>query len=242
MHRIFAKQKDIFSTFQVDDEREIHHCLNVLRLKEKDKILAFDGRGHEILGSIQRIDKDAIIIKPETAINRNEVRRFSISLACALPKKAKFDFIIEKATELGAQMIIPLITERTEVRLAKERQPAKLKHWLNIAVSAAQQSKRSTVPEISQVKTFKEVLKSLADFDLALLPCLSGERKPLKEILAGKKPQRIIVFIGPEGDFSPQEVLLALKNGAQLVTLGKTVLRVDTAAIFVISALNTLLE
>ncbi len=242
MHRIFAEQKDIFKSFQINNKKELHHAVNVLRLKINDKILAFDGKGNEILGSIQEISKEAITINPEAAVKKSEENLFSISLACALPKRAKFDFIIEKATELGVATIIPLITQRTEVHLSKERQVAKLKHWHNISVSAAKQSQRTTIPKITEVKTFKEVLKSLKGFDLALLPCLSGNRRPLKEILAEKRPKKILVFIGPEGDFTANEVDLAIRAGANLVTLGKTVLRVDTAAIFVISAINSLLQ
>lgn len=240
MHRFFIN-KNIFDTFSIDDNKEIHHALNVLRLKENDTILAFDGKGNEVLGVIERIDKDTMLISPQKIIKENEIDTLDITLACSLPKRVRFDYVIEKATELGVAQIIPLVTKRTEVRLNKKRQALKLVHWRNIAVNAAKQCKRATVPGITEIKTFKETLNLLGNYTLALLPSLIGERKTLKEILKSVHPDKILIFIGPEGDFTEEEISLAVKKGAVGVTLGNTVLRVDTAAIFTISAIKAIL-
>jgi conserved hypothetical protein TIGR00046 len=135
-----------------------------------------------------------------------------------------------------------MMTRRTEVRLAKERQAAKIRHWVNIAVSAAKQSQRPSVPQISGVKTFNEVLSSFETYDLVLLPCLFGERESLKEILNDCTAKKILVFIGPEGDFTEEEAASALKKGAKPVSFGKAVLRVDTAAIYSLSSIKAILD
>lgn len=242
MHRIFVKHTNLFQSFVISDKKEIHHAFNVLRLKAGERVVLFDGKGNEISGKIDSIDKEGMKVIPVKVNKKTDKVAMSVTLACALPKKAKFDFIVEKATELEVEKIIPLITKRTEVRLSKERQPVKLKHWLNIAISAAKQSQRASLPTIDGIKTFNEVLASLKFYDLALLPCLFGVRKSLKEVLKERPATKILVFIGPEGDFTKEEVSLALKNGAKPVSFGQTVLRVDTAAIYAISAIKAILN
>lgn len=242
MHRIFVNKEDIFRVFVVEDKRELHHALDVLRLTENDQIIAFDGRGNEILATIQTINKEKMVVVPQKTIRKNEQKPWNITLACALPKATKFDYIVEKTTELGVAAIIPLVTQRTEVHLNKQRQIAKLKRWQNIAISAAKQSQRVSVPEISEVKTFKAIINSFVDYELVLLPCLIGKRKSLKEILKDYQAKKILVMIGPEGDFTKSEIDLAINQGALPITLGETVLRVDTAAIAVVCAINALLS
>lgn len=240
MHRIFVKDTDIFQPFVIKDKNEIHHALHVLRLKAGESVVVFDGKGNEVLGKIKSIDNLSIGVIPMKVNKKKDKMAISITLACALPKKAKFDFIVEKATELGVDEIIPLITRRTEVRLAKEKQAAKIKHWVNIAVSAAKQSQRASVPQINGIKTFNEALSSIEVYDLVLFPCLFGDRKSLKEILKDNSANKILIFIGPEGDFTEEEAGLALKNGAKPVSFGEAVLRVDTAAIYAVSAIKAL--
>ncbi|MDP2938969.1 MAG: RsmE family RNA methyltransferase [Candidatus Omnitrophota bacterium] len=242
MHRFFVNPNNIFKTeIIIDDKKEIHHALNVLRLKENDKLIAFDGKGNEILGSIQDISKSKIIIQPQTIIRNNAEKALDITLACAIPKRSKFDYVVEKTTELGVDSIIPLLTKRTEVHLSKERQALKIKHWQSIAINSAKQSQRITIPRINEVKNFREVLSSIDTYDLVLIPCLTGERKLLSDIFKqNSHPNKILVFIGPEGDFTKDEIDLAIKRKAKPVTLGELVLRVDTAAIYLVCAIKVL--
>ncbi len=241
MHRIFVNQENIFQPFIIKDKKEIHHALDVLRLKQNERITAFNGVGGEVMGIIQKADKAGIVVTPLEIIEKSQAKALSITLACAIPKRAKFDYIVEKATELGVDTIIPLITGRSEVHLNKERLALKLKHWTNIGISSAKQSQRATIPQISDVKTFKAVISCADNYNQVLIPCLTGKRKLLKEVLKINHSGKILVLIGPEGDFTQEEVSLAVKHKAVAVSLGELVLRIDTAAIYVISAINALL-
>lgn len=236
MSRFYCKSEDIAKDYiYLRDRSEIRHIKNSLRLGEKDKVVIFSDSGFEYEGVIANIAKDCISVKIEKA-QRREINIPRICLACAIPKKAKIDYILAKATELGIAEFIPLKTERTIVDL-KEREDARLVRWQKIAVSSAKQSGRVSMPKISRVLAFSQALSRAKDFDLALIPTLLGERKPLKQLLKEKDFKSAIVFIGPEGDFSPLEVAEALKEGCLAVSLGENTLKVDTAAIAVVSLL-----
>lgn len=224
----------------INDKKEAHHIANVLRLGIESEIVIFNGEGHEFDGKIKEISKNLIRIMI-TKKYQSKKRPFEITLACAIPKKAKFDFIVEKLTELGVDKIIPLETERSEVRYNKERMPDKVSHWRQVAINASKQSQRSFIPQIDDVKGFKNVISEVGNYDLAIFPTLEGQRINMPEVLSGFKGKNIIVFIGPEGDFSEEEVKLAKKSGCKIVTLGENVLKVDTAAITVVAVLNALL-
>jgi 16S rRNA (uracil1498-N3)-methyltransferase len=162
-----------------------------------------------------------------------------ITLAQALPKKQKFDTVIEKATELGVEKIIPLITERTIVRLNAADYKQKKSRWEAIAISAAKQSGRTKIPVVAAPQAFLDFLPCLKNFDLGLIFCLEPQAQPLKEILRQKAKQKnVLALIGPEGDFSPQETEQALNYGAIAASLGRLVLKTDTASIAVLSILT----
>jgi 16S rRNA (uracil1498-N3)-methyltransferase len=148
------------------------------------------------------------------------------------------DDIVDKLTQLGVECIIPLETERGIVRLDKQKKIQRSQRWEKIALSAAKQSQGSRLVVIKPVSALKDVLLSVDDFDLKLMPTLEGERKSLKDVFSRGECigiKKIIVLIGPEGDFTPGEVALAKKAGFIPVSLGERVLRVDTAAIAVAS-------
>ena len=160
-----------------------------------------------------------------------------ITVACAIPKQVKMDDIIDKLTQLGAARIIPLQTERVIVKLDQSKKLQRFQRWEKIALSAVKQSQRSNFVLISPVTELKDLLSNLQDYDLKLIPTLSSERKTLKNIFNQtiKPLKKIIVLIGPEGDFTEKEIALAKAAGFFPVSLGQQVLRVDTAAIAVVS-------
>ena len=147
------------------------------------------------------------------------------------------DDIVDKLTQLGVECIIPLETERVIVRLDKQKKIERCERWKKIALSAAKQSQRSSLVVMKPISTLKDVFSAANEFDLKLIPTLEGSRKNLKEILNQecKKIKKIMVLIGPEGDFTLPEIDLAKKAGFLPVSLGTRVLRVDTAAIAVVS-------
>ena len=245
MHRFIASAENIKDKITISNKKEIHHIQDVLRLKRNKEVIIFDGRGNEYISRIDSLSSQRVEL---TVISREENssrKDWSVCLACALPKKSKFDFIVEKATELGADRIIPLKTTRTIVDLKKEREEKKLQHWREIAVNSSKQSQRNSIPVVEKVATFNQAVQEVKKYDLGLIPCLPArraclfaERQKIEEVLMRFKGKGIIVFIGPEGDFSPDEVSWAVKSGCQPVTLGGRVLKVDSAAFYTLAVIN----
>jgi 16S rRNA (uracil1498-N3)-methyltransferase len=233
MHRFFIDHVDGDKAF-VSDSEQLHHLKDVLRLKIDDKVIVFDSIGNEYLGVITGLDRKRAELKvaPEGSSRSSTTK---LTVACAIPKGNRLDDVIDYLTQLGVERIIPMRTERVEVKLDDAKAKARLKRWQKIAQSAAQQSQRRNIPLIEPVTSLKDVVSSSQDYDLKLVPNLTGERKHLKDVVAEVRPKDVIVLIGPEGDFTPEEVTLALNNGFIPVSLGETVLRVATAAIAVAS-------
>jgi len=236
MHRFYCPNADFsLPKIMINDSTEIHHLKSVLRMKKGVKVEIFNGRGDEILGVIESLNDKGVDV---TVVSRqkSQVRGPKIILACAIPKKAKFEFIIEKATELGVDEIIPMQTARTEVVISGDRKERKNARYQAVAVNAAKQSGRSVMPRVSDITLFKDVIANASENTLKLIPCLIGERKNLRDALSATQNMKSIIFlIGPEGDFTSQEVELALKNGFLPVSLGETTLKVDTAALVVVA-------
>jgi 16S rRNA (uracil1498-N3)-methyltransferase len=233
MHRFYIGHIE-GETALLTDAGQLHHLKDVLRLKTGDSVNVSDGIGNEFTGVITGITKTQAAIKvSKVAVNSgNPVK---LTVACAIPKGSRMDEIIDHLTQLGVERIIPMMTERVVVKLDKEKSEFRSTRWQKIAQSAAQQSRQSVITTVTPVTDFNDVVTKSTDDDLKLIPHLSGERKLLRDTLAAGKPKSIIVLIGPEGDFTPEEVEIALGNGFTAVSLGDTVLRVATAAIAVAS-------
>jgi 16S rRNA (uracil1498-N3)-methyltransferase len=212
----------------ISDAGQLHHLRDVLRLKPGEQITVFDSAGREYLCSITGLTRQQALLK---VIERRAVRpvKFKLAVACALPKKSRFDDIVDKLTQIGVDTIIPLMTERVVVKT--DEAGARLERWRKIGRGAAEQSCRNTLPEIPAIFTFKDLLLKSAVYDLKLIPTLDGDPIPLKNVLTEKTPAAVLVLIGPEGDFTSQEVEQAVHAGFRPVTLGDNVLRVETAAV-----------
>lgn len=242
MHRSYTKNIDLRQkTFTITDQEEIHHIRDVLRLKSNDTFTCFNGNGEEADVKILEIYKNEIMVET-IALRRVESVGPQIILACAIPKKSKFEWIIEKATELGASEIFPLLTQRTEIKLSSQQAEKKQQRYLTVAVNAAKQSKRLTIPTIHEPMTLTSCLKQLPPETAVFIPCLIGERRELREVIQEKKAECYCFLIGPEGDFTNQEVAAAVESGAIPVSLGKTVLKVETAALSVMAFADLLLQ
>jgi 16S rRNA (uracil1498-N3)-methyltransferase len=229
----------------ISDQEQIHYLKDVLRLKTGDAVVIFDEKGNEYQARIEKLSVQAIILQIKKAClpagrqgRSVDAKKIMITVACAIPKKSKIDDIIDKLTQLGVDRIIPLLTERVIVKLDKEKKSRSQSRWEKIAVAGSQQSQRNTITVIEPVKDFREVLVESRGYDLKLIPTLIEERKDLKEILADAHPKSILILIGPEGDFSPQEVSAAVSAGFIPVTFGELVLRVETACVYIASVLN----
>lgn len=215
------------------DKEQIHHLVNVMRLNVGDGLYVFDGQSREYECVIDKIAKDKVALTIRGVKKISEDKSLHIALACAIPKKAKIDFIIEKATELGVERILPLQTERTMVKISPEGAQGKLRRWQAVSREAAQQCGRITLPVIESVTPFRDAVSKIKEYDLAVIANLGVDNQDIREVISNFKGRSVIVFIGPEGDFSESEIRLAKASGCRGVSLGDLTLKVDTAAIAV---------
>jgi len=232
-HRIFYPvPRKLTESVAITDQGIIHYIKDVLRLKPEDILALFDGGGREYLCRIEKIEKrcvDVRILEKKTAPVSS---RPFVAVACAIPKNTKIEDIIDKLTQLGVDRIIPMLTDRVIVRFNEQKKAHKFERWQKIAVAASRQSGRMVLPIIDPIRTFDEVIAESSGFLQRFIPTLEGDRKNISEIKAHSS-ESILFLIGPEGDFSSAEIILARKQGFIPVSLGELVLRVDTAAIAV---------
>lgn len=233
----------IFKELAINDEvtvsgEEAHHIIRVLRCRPGEVINISDGGNVESLGVISDIDTRDIKIRFKIVEQnkQKEIRPF-ITLLQGLPKGEKFDWILQKNTEIGVSKFIPVITERTVVNIAPSKLKRRKERWEKIIAEAAKQSMRMDIPEIDKVMTFDSGLEEIKNHQLSIIPWEQEKKTSLKQIIRGvnKSISRIAVFIGPEGGYSVDEVERAKKFGAVPVSLGPRILRTETAAMAVCS-------
>jgi 16S rRNA (uracil1498-N3)-methyltransferase len=222
---------------------ESHHLREVLRLKVEDRIFVFDGKGNEYLCSIEELgrkDRPTILKILETTDSASPESPLDLILAIALLKGEKFDLVIQKATELGIKRIIPVVTQRTDIKIQSYDAPHKLTRWNRIAMEAAKQSGRALVPTIDSPTDFNSLITN-ASLPFPNLRLLFTERngKPLSKI-EGSSSNSIIALIGSEGGWEDEEIKQAEDAGWHTIQLGGRILRAETAAIVIIGLLQHL--
>lgn len=223
--------------------REAHHALHVLRLRPGDRVTVLDGAGHEFVCDVQKFDRDKVSL---TIVEKRELAPLGsqITLLQALPKGKLIESIVQKATELGTFRIVPLLTERVVHRLNKKEASQKAEKWRSIAIESIKQCGSPWLPKIEDPVTPRQFLSRKEQFDLPLLASLQNDtahpRKYFQAFQAnhGKLPVSICIWVGPEGDFTPEETEAIKASGALPITLGPHVLRTETAAIYCLSILN----
>jgi 16S rRNA (uracil1498-N3)-methyltransferase len=223
MHRFYLPnfQRPVLSA------GEVHHATHVLRVNVGDTVNAFDGRGHEAQCRFGDSGHLAILQQSVTPALPCE-----ITLAQAIPKR-NMDLIVQKATELAVTSIVPLISERTI-----KRPTGSPERWREIALEACKQSGNNWLPEIHEPQNARDFLNAPGKFDLKLIASLQPDSKPLKQLLPEKRPPKVLILIGPEGDFTPAELADGKSAGCLPVSLGPLVLRADTAALYALSILH----
>lgn len=211
---------------------------NVLRLKPGENIILCDGYKNDYIVRVDRFQPDAVhTIIIETKENNTE-SPVSVTLFQGLPKSDKMDFIIQKGIELGVKKIVPVITERTIVRIDNKKDiENKLTRWRRIALEAAKQCNRGVIPDVSHPVSFAEALELSRDSMLSLIPYEKEMDKGLREYINNSLINSVSVMIGPEGGFSEKEVEKAISSGIKPVTLGPRILRAETAGLAVLSIL-----
>jgi len=221
-------------------EKEGHHILDVMRMSEGDKVVVFDGTGNEYSGFIEKVNaKNSTLVVEIIKTEKPAAGRYpDICLAQAVPKKNRMDYIVEKSTELGVRSIVPMITARTVVRPDNASAARKVERWRKIAVESAKQCGRTDIPDIKAMKDYGDIAAGLDDYDMVLFACLEDDTIPLKEALTGFGSGKILVLVGPEGDFTADEKNMAGIDSCKFVSLGKRVLKSDTAGLFILSAIG----
>ncbi len=226
------------------EETETHHAARVLRLKQGDTITVFDGAGCEASATIETFQKKSTLLRlgPSHMVPRPATE---ITLAQAIPKGSNMDFIIQKAVELGVARIMPLVTDRTIVRLRDQEEVSKKQErWQMIALEACKQCGQNWLPVVEYPTSLEEALKKTASHQYSLIASLEHDAVPIKNIFSPIEKMRSslapssTIFIGPEGDFTPEEYRFARSAGCKPVSLGPITLRTETAAFYCLSVLN----
>jgi 16S rRNA (uracil1498-N3)-methyltransferase len=259
MHRFYIAPEDWNPDSLVLGGAEAHHARDVLRLQPGGRVVVFNGHGHEITAEIAKVNREEIQLR-----KMHEARvpplPCQITLAQAIPKGKNMDLIVQKAVEIGAAEIAPLISERTIVHLEAREAAQKQAKWQQVAIEAAKQCGQNWLPTV-------QIPRKLADFffsveagvspaqdsgkqptrpplQLRLIGSLQSDAVHLKTVLAEyerehqARPTSVLMCIGPEGDFTPAELNLARSHGCRPITLGPIILRVETAAIYCLSVLS----
>lgn len=244
MHRFYVRPQEWNPDALLLTGPEAHHCRNVLRLHPGDRAVLFNGRGREITAEITSLDPREVTLRKQHESSTPPLR-CRITLGQAIPKGKNMDLIVQKAVEIGASEIVPIISDRTIVRLDEDDAAQKQAKWQTIAIEAAKQCGQNWLPEVQTPRTLAQFFaRGHALFDLQLIGSLQSDAQHLRTILSeyftehAEPPTRVLIVIGPEGDFTPAELALARSHGCRGITLGPIVLRVETAAIYCLSVLS----
>lgn len=237
MHKFFTEEIDENVAVITGDDHK--HLFKVLRLKIGDEVLVNDLKGIDFLGKIITIDKESTIVELKKRILENNESPLSITLYQGLPKAGKMDLIVQKNTELGVTRIVPVITERVIVKNSSEYK--KMDRLRRIILEASKQSKRSMIPDILEPKEFKDAFPLMLAHDVLIVPYENAENYGLMK-LKEEIPtiESCGILIGPEGGFSEEEIEELKESGAKIITLGKRILRTETAGFAAVSMLQLL--
>ena len=245
MYQFFVEPHQISDKTVRIEGADVNHIKNVLRMKVGEELSVSNGvDGKEYRCGIVSLDEECItcelrFVKEDGVELPSEVYLFQ-----GLPKADKMELIIQKAVELGVHAVVPVSTKRCVVKLDDKKAKSKIARWQGIAEAAAKQSKRRIVPEVKDVMSFKEAINFVKDFEVKLIPYeLAEDMSKTKEIINSLQPgQKIAIFIGPEGGFEGAEVQSAMEAGVEPITLGKRILRTETAGFTVLSWIMYRLE
>lgn len=234
MQRYFVKEKK--ENEFILTNQDLHHIKKVMRNKIGDQIeVVYDEKVY--LCTINNLDPISLEITKEMTEDREMT--VNLTVAVSLVNEQKFDLILQKLTELGVSTIIPVKTERSIVKIDDKKLDKKYQRWQTICKEASEQSHRTKIPEVKEIMNIKELVG--LNNELKLICSLNSQTKPIANYLT-KETTDILFLIGPEGGFSPKEENYLIENSFKPITLGKRVLRVETAAIYVASIINYIYE
>lgn len=247
MQRFYLPPEETRSDLVTLSEREAHHALNVVRLRPGEVVMVLNGEGDILTCETAELARREVRLR----VKRREAlppRRWPLTLIQAIPKGKTFDTIVQKATELGARRVVPLVTQRVVSQIESDRHASKLEHWRAIAIESIKQCGSPWLPEILAPLPLKDCLANLEPDTTGLVASLrTGAVHPwalLEEMRSrvGGVPGSVHLWVGPEGDFTDDELDAIEAAGVRPVTLGPLVLRADTAAIYGMSVINCAIQ
>ena len=245
MYHFFVEPSQIQGTRVVITGNDVNHIKNVLRMQPGEEIAVSNGEdGKEYRLGIEELTEEEIICKLRFIKEDGVELPSKIYLFQGLPKADKMELIVQKAVELGIYEIIPVATKRAIVKLDEKKAKTKIARWQTISESAAKQSKRSIIPKIRSVMSFKEAIAYASRMNVKVIPYeLAEGMEKTREIIEHLKPgEEIAIFIGPEGGFEESEIQAAMEQGVLPITLGKRILRTETAGFTILSWIMYQLE
>lgn len=217
------------------NESASHYLAKVLRMGPGRELILFNGAGGEYLAEIIEAGKKSVSVRIKSFSADNRESSLSIELAIGISRGERMDWVLQKATELGVRKITPLITERTEVKIAGERQDKKMQHWQQILISACEQCQRNILPQLNEPMEFNNWVKVVTAEKKFVL-----HHRHEKTLQTNEKPSSVCVLIGPEGGLNEDEIQLAESHSFASLRLGPRVLRTETAPIAAISLVQYL--
>jgi len=240
MHRCLVQPDQLLAEACALGRDEARHLQTVLRVKPGERVTLFDGRGRTRLAVVSAVEKHGLSLTADAPVQEHPTPPCHIALFACVSKGKRMDWTVEKAVELGAAQIVPVISDRTIVRLDADDGDAKADRWLRVAEEAARQCGAVWLPDIVQPVSFRESLRRVEAARPVFVAALTASAQPLRSALAchATPPPRAGWFVGPEGDFTPDELDALLAAGAVPVSLGQQVLRAETACLYGLCALN----
>lgn len=239
MHHFFTDPANIDDKYVYITGSDVNHIKKVLRMKQGEKLLVSNGIDKDYYCEIEEITDRyvrGLILKVDCEGSEPDCQFY---LFQCLPKGDKMETIIQKAVELGAKEIIPVSSKRSVVKLDEKKAEGKIKRWNLISESGAKQSRRAVIPEVKSVFTFKEAIEYSKGFDINIIPYENfKDMKRTREVINKIKPgMKVGIFIGPEGGFDESEIDMAKEAGIERISLGRRILRTETAGMTILSIL-----
>lgn len=228
MSKFFIEKNQIKGEKVYLNKENANHIINVLRYKIGDEIEISAGDGYDYICEIEEIKNCEIVAKIIDCFGNNSEPKTKITLYQGLPKGEKMEMLIQKCVEIGVENIVPIYTERTIVKLSG-KEDKKIARWNKISEAAAKQSRRGKIPIVENIISFEKAIEICQENDLNIIPYEKEEENTIKNIIKSFEGEKIGVFIGPEGGFTEKEISLAIKNNLKPATLGKRILRTETA-------------
>lgn len=232
MRRLFVPKEQICDEHVLIEGSDAHYLTNVLRLEKGNEILAFDGEGSLYTVEITKTAKGSVEGLVKDVSTSTKDTKIDITLVQGVAKGEKMDYIVQKCTEIGISKIIPILTERTVVKLDEKKKKNRQERWQKIAKEAAKQSRRVMVPEIGEVTTLDRFKDTLTTGERTIILWEDELNLGLKTYLQKQdKLEKLNIIIGPEGGFSEAEVNKLKEKGVMSISLGSRILRTETAGL-----------